>query len=78
MIRSTNTGGSNQSRSSMGLIAISLPGFKPIDLLNQATNTTNTDDYLSEEKENTPEHLTGIMTAPNEIHVSIGKIYHFS
>lgn len=76
MIRSTNTGGSNQSRSSMGLIAISLPGFKPIDLLNQATNTTNTDDYLSEEKENTPEHLTGTMTAPNEIHVSIGKIYH--
>ena len=73
MIRSTNSNGSNhQSRSSMGLIAISLPGFKPIDLLNQATNTTNTDDYLSEEKENTPEHLTGTTTAPNEIHVSIG------
>ena len=62
MIRS-NSNGANQSRTNMGLIAISLPGFKPIDLLNQATNTANTDDFLlNEEKENTPEHMASAAT----------------
>lgn len=49
--------------STQGFFAISLPGFKPIDLLlNQATNTTNStfiqeacDELMNEEKENTPE-----------------------
>ena len=66
MINSSRSGGSNSTsqRSNMGLIAISLPGFKPIDLLNQATNTTNSyanemeDCMQNEEKENTPENVT--------------------
>jgi hypothetical protein len=68
MIRSSNSQ-TNPSRTNMGLIAISLPGFKPIDLYNQATNTATADDFmLSEEKENTPEQHQN----KSEIQVSIG------
>ena len=84
MINSSRSGGSNSTsqRSNMGLIAISLPGFKPIDLLNQATNTTNSyanemDDCMqNEEKENTPENVAssgGDQNGDkNEARVSIG------
>ena len=72
MIRSNSNGSNHASRNSMGLIAISLPGFKPIDLLfNQGTNTahTNDDDFLlsGEEKENTPEHLSANAALPNDL-----------
>jgi len=64
-------GGGGGLKNNMGLIAISLPGFKSIDLLQQ-TNLTNSfmneiDDYLlNEEKENTPENLNNTDAAKKD------------
>ena len=64
-------GGGGGLKNNMGLIAISLPGFKSIDLLQQ-TNLTNSfmneiDDYLlNEEKENTPENMNNADAAKKD------------
>ena len=75
MINNSNSNKSNPSNVTcgkyfgIGFIALSLPGFKPLDLLNQATNTTSNsvmfqqmmmddEDGGCNEKENNPESMT--------------------